>query len=167
MKITLTPTQEASVSDLGAGRIWAGKTAKGTPLRVLISGLAPDSDDPRMVERFWREHDAIPELLEEPVCPDCGEPMTRHRGRPLKTVGVDVYQVIARFVIGAECSLPGGEDVPGDPNEYAELLREQLEEHNKAHHDRLVRAAHMVLHYVQEVVNAQQTPMHEQVAGNA
>ena len=166
MKITLTPTQEVSSSDHGVGQVWEGKTTKGTPVRVLVCGLAPGSDDPKMVERFDRESEAVPAV--KPVCPDCGEPLTRHPGRPLKTVGVDVYQVIARFVIGAGMGLAeGDEEAEDDPDRLADFYREELEAHNPAHHDRMVRAAHMVLHYVQEVVNAQNTPMHEQVAGNA
>lgn len=165
MKITLTPTQEADVSSLGAGHVWEGKTEKGTPVRALICGLMPSSDDPKMIERFVREYTEVPEV-DLAVCPDCGQPLSSHR--PTRTVGVDPYQVIARFVIGADMGLAEGDEEPeDDPNRLAEIYREQLADHNRAHHDRMLRAAHMVLEYVEDIVNAQTTPMHKQVAGNA
>lgn len=93
---------------------------------------------------------------------------TDHADQHVLAVFIDPYQIIARFVIGADMGLAeADEEAEYDPNRLAEMYRAQLEEHNKAHHDRMLRAAQMVIEYVEDMLNAQTQPMRQQVAGNA
>jgi hypothetical protein len=159
MKITVEHTDCHSRSDYGLGRVWTGTTDQGTPLKVLICGMQSDSDDPAMVERFDREHDALPAFSE--VCPDCGEPMVEHQLVSESGTGVvgearvDMYEVMARMLIGfgdSKLPIPKGETAAG----LAARLRERLPRIDKEYHDDLLRAAHAVTMYVVERVMAAQ-----------
>jgi hypothetical protein len=153
-KITIEPTDRAGRSPLGSGRVWEGTTDQGTPIKVLICGLLPSSDDPALVAQFDREHDALPALPE--VCPDCGEPHIEH-----KLVGelvIDMYMVIARWMIAFAAA--GGTDMAAPAGltetQMADNLRAELATRDRAYHDALVAAAHAASRYVIDKIMAAQ-----------
>lgn len=167
MKITVEHTDRCSSSDHGIGRVWEGTTDQGTPVKVLICGLLPGSDDPVLAAQFEREHDAIPDM--PPVCPECGEPMEEHK--LVAEVRIDMYEVMARMLIGfgdSKLPMPPGET----PAALANRLRDRLALVDKEYHDDLVRAANGVTLYVVERLMAAQgitnlTPTISGVAGHA
>jgi len=151
MKITMEATTRISQSPLGMGRVWHGTTDQGTPVKVLVSGLAADSDDPEVEAQFDREHEALPDE-EGPLCPDCGQPMELHElaAMPVETerhlrAEVDLYEVIARWLMAY-----GSEMVPPETNEaeLAEHLRQHLKRRDPGHHDRLMNAAKVTALYI-------------------
>lgn len=139
MKLTITPTDEADRSKLGHGRIWEGKTGSGVPVRVLVAGLMPDTADARLRRMFEREYDALRELeitVEDDVV--------------MRSASVDLYQVIARWLIAYGDK--AGFKLPPDksPDALAKELREHADDHPN---DRLlVAAATEVTKYIVDLV---------------
>jgi len=170
MKLTIEATTRISSSPLGTGRVWEGKTDQGTPVRVLVSGLAAGSDDPAVEAQFDREHDALPEP-EGPRCPDCGEPMLYHaaahdddQGHEVRmTAKVELYEVIARWLIASDSGLvPPGVTEEG----VAEYFRKNLERFDPDAHQRLTNAAKVIVLYIAEQLLVKATPQPD-VVGHA
>jgi len=100
-------------------------------------------------------------------CPDCGKPFSEHVMVTDRSVRVDIYEVIARIVIGSRIAGEDGDAGINEPSVLADVYRETLAARNQDQHDRLFNAAVMVMEYVEQCLNAQMTPMDDQVAGHA
>jgi hypothetical protein len=166
MKMTIEATDQAGSCPLGAGQVWVGKTSKGTPIIALISGLHPGSDDPKLVARFERERASLPKIE---VCSECGEPMEKHLSIVGERVRVDLYEVMARIIIGSGLTTDPRDEIDHitEPSVLADIFRDNLADRNREQHDRLYNAAVMVMEYIEQSVNAQTQPMDLQVAGHA
>ena len=149
MKITMEATTRISNSPLGTGRVWEGTTDHGTPVRVLVSGLAAGSDDPVAEAQFDAEHDALPKP-DGPLCPDCGEPMEYHAledspHEPRMQASVDLYEVIARWLMASDSELA---PLGLDETAVAAHMRERPEQLDPDAHERLLNAAKVVTLYI-------------------
>src|SRR5262249_39226930 len=116
MKITMSATNRCSKSEIGVGRVWEGQTEFGTPVKVLVSGLAANTDDPAMQAQFDKEHDEPPYASDGPVCPDCGQPMELHAVEigeeqivEHRQVKIDLYDVMVRWLMASDSEMvPAG-----------------------------------------------------------
>lgn len=152
MKITIEHTDRMSRSDHGVGRVWTGTTDAGTPIKVLISGMRPDSEDEVLIAQFEREYEAIDG--DAPThCPDCGEPLVEHEVEVKSEVSLDMYEVIARWIDAYGQHPDAARRPPGVSLErMARHMRANLEEADKPYHDALVAAARAVSMYVIEQI---------------
>ena len=157
MKITMSETRRCSKSEMGVGRVWEGQTEFGTPVKVLVSGLAANTDEPAMQAQFDREHDALSYASDGPVCPDCGELMELHSmeigEEPLdeliehRQVAIDLYDVMVRWLMASDDELVK----PGVSEELlAEHFRTNLERLDPDAHRRLTKAAGAVAVFIAE-----------------
>jgi len=153
MKICMNPTTRISRSPMGIGRVWEGQTEQGTPVKVLVSGLAAGSDDPALAAQFDREHEELP-VEDGPKCPDCGEPLEYHVAEvggeaEMRRAEVDLYEVVARWLMASDNELaPPGVTEAG----VAEHFRNKLEALDPGAHKRLMKAAGVVTRYVAEQI---------------
>lgn len=161
MKITVEHTDEIDQSRAGQGRVWVGTTEKGTPVRALIAGISPASDDPVMIDRLEREYDEIPRIG-PPLCPVCGEPMvpeTHPEVMHAIPLELDLYVVAAHWIAGytGTAVVTPAKDIREEVT--ASVSKEEL--------GRLLEAARAAADYIGNTLAAQINILNEPAAGEA
>jgi len=144
MKLIIDATDQSDSSKLGAGRVYIGKTGRGVPVEVLVSGIRPALGHEKA---FEREYDALPELtVLDPVDEEIETRIAR----------VDIYLVIATWV----CAV-GEDKAEVSPKDIAQYLRENLEKQDKDRHDGMRRAAKAVCRLIADALHDAPPVSHE------
>lgn len=143
MQLTLISTDEADSSRTGCGRVWEGTTGNGTPVRVLICGMLPNSDDPAVVERFDAEYATLPEV----------EGAFELPGLVMRAAKIDLLEIVAMLLMSYGKDI-GMEVPPGlTVEQFANDLRDAAVPDPRIEH--LLRGADEVSRFiVGKVLNA-------------